>query len=54
MASYLSCKKNPTLQRPASRIRMSYQSIRVMILKNTVSVESEYIVDSIEQPVDKF
>ena len=32
---------------------MSYQSIRIMIVKNIISVVKEYIVDSTEQLLEK-
>lgn len=41
------------LQKQASEIRMSYQSIRIMIVKNIISVVKEYIVDSTEQLLEK-
>ena len=41
------------LQKQASGIRMSYQSIRVVIVKNIISVVKEYIVDSTEQLMEK-
>ena len=41
------------LQKQASEIRMSYQSIRVVIVKNIISVVKEYIVDSTEQLMEK-